>query len=549
MPKIGETSEAKIISTGYVPPPNYRPAVQVSLGCHVEGVAQPHVDPGDPLTVEAGVWKRACCEPPTPNPELIAELREFTRDFVRRTFQKLPYDSDTSVLAWLAKTNYPESRKKELLQLYMESDGILRRKDKVVKSFVKAETYPDFKHARMINSRSDVFKCHVGPIFRLIEEVVFKHEAFIKKVPVAERPQYIVDLLKSLGAEYNSADFTAYESHFTKLIMENVEFQLYDYMTEDLPEHEEFMKLMHEVLAGDNVCQHKFFDLFIEAKRMSGEMNTSLGNGFTNLILILFLYHKKGQENVKCVVEGDDSLVASIGEAPTASDFASVGFTIKLETHREIEDASFCGLIFDSEDLINITDPFDVLSSFGWASKFYVKCKRSRLLDLLRCKALSYLHQYPGCPVVQSLALYALRCTRGRDVNHFIKNNRGINNWERDQLLELVEKNKIKKLPTRPVPINTRLLMDRKFGLDVESQLVIEKYLDSLDTLQVLSGPLLELDFGVYHRYFSQYSRAVVHGENDVDFPNEPWVKMSRFVPEFVPCNDRAKHTTSPGGA
>jgi hypothetical protein len=533
MPPIGQTSDAKIVGTGFIPPLSFRPAVQVSLGCHVEGVAQPHVDPGHVQTVEAGVYKRALCLPPEPDPEMLEKLRQFTRKFVRDNFTKLEFDVDTSVEAWLPKTNYPQSRCDELKRIYEESQGVLKRKDKCVKSFVKAETYPEYKHARMINSRSDLFKCFVGPIFRLIEERVFKHPAFIKKIPVADRPAYIMRLLEKTGFKYASADFNSFESHFTRLIMQNLEFELYDYMTEDLPEHMQFMSLMDEVLAGLNVCQHKYFDLFTLAKRMSGEMNTSLGNGFSNLMLILFLYSLKGEE-VECVVEGDDSLVSTRKAEVTPEDFKQVGFTIKQEIFDEIEDASFCGLIFDRYDLINITDPYDVLSSFGWASKFYVKCSGRRLLDLLRCKALSYIHQYPGCPVIQELALYALRCTKGRDVTHFIKNNRGINNWERDQLLSFVDGNKEKKLPTRTVPINTRLLMQRKFGMDVGTQIKIEEYLRGLSHLQILSGPLLEVNFGVFHQYFSRYSKEVDHRDPSVDYPLEPWVNYSGFRPEFI---------------
>ncbi len=533
MPPIGQTSESKIVGTGFVPPLSFRPAVQVSLGCHVEGVAQPHVDPGHVQTVEAGVYKRALCQPPDPDPQLLGQLRQFVREFVRKNFVKLEYDSDTSVEAWLPKTNYPMSRCDELRRIYEESQGVLKRKDKCVKSFVKAETYPDYKHARMINSRSDLFKCFVGPIFRLIEERVFKHPAFIKKIPVADRPAYILKLLEKIGNKYASADFTSFESHFTRLIMETIEFELYDYMTEDLPEHEYFMSLMREVLAGLNVCHHKYFDLFTLAKRMSGEMNTSLGNGFANLMLILFLYSLEGEE-VECVVEGDDSLVSTAKASVTVDKFKAVGFTIKMEIFDRVEDASFCGLIFDREDLINITDPYDALSSFGWASKFYVKCSKRRLLDLLRCKSLSYLHQYPGCPVIQELALYGLRCTKGRDIVHFIKNNRGINNWERDQLLSFVEGSKEKKLPTRPVPMNTRLLMQSKFGMDVGTQIKIEEYLRSLSHLQVLSGPLLEINFGVFHDYFSRYSKEVDHSDPGLDYPLEPWVPYTGFTMEFV---------------
>lgn len=533
MPKIGPTSKCLIRTTSFRPPANFRPAVQVSLGCHIEGVAQPHVDPGDRSTVEAGVRKRALCEPPKPNRTLLRRLTKFVNSWCKKNLVPIRFDSDTSVKAWLEKTNYPQTRKEELLRLWTDCNGHLRKKDFVVKSFVKAETYPEYKHARGINSRTDVFKCAVGPIFKLIEEEVFKHKSFIKKIPIAERPKYIANMLSRVGARFGTADFTAFESHFTRLIMKAIEIPMYSYMTQFLPDAKEFMGLVNNVIAGKNVCQYKFFDVIVEAKRMSGEMNTSLGNGFTNLMLILFTYSEVG-ENVECVVEGDDSLVSFMNAHPSIDDFRRLGFTIKMEISDAFEDASFCGLIFDPVDLINITDPMDALSSFGWASKFYVGAKSSRILTLLRCKALSYAHQYPGCPIIQSLSHYALRCTRSYDVRKFIDNDRGINNWERDNLRMLIGPDgKILKVPYKQVPLNTRHLMERKFGIDVPTQLKIERYLDTLNCLQVLAGPLLELDFGLYHDYFSRYSSLTFRNDPDIDYPLEPWVKMKGFVSEF----------------
>jgi hypothetical protein len=333
--------------------PTSRPPVQISLGCHVADIAQPHVNPNNSDTVESGVRKRFLLTPPKPCKIRLAKFKSFVKTWCSENLTPLKTDSDTSVQAWLDKTNYPLGRREELLRVWESRDGYLLPKDSRVKSFVKDETYPEYKHARAINSRSDAFKCAVGPIFRLIEEEVFKHPAFIKKIPVSERPAYMLDRLFRVGAKYMGADYTAFESHFVREILESCEWVLYDYMTSGLPEHSEFMKRVQDIIGGKNICLFRFFSVSTEARRMSGEMNTSLGNGFTNLMLLLFLFSELGEE-VSPVVEGDDSCTSYMNRAPTTKDFADLGFTIKIQTYDNFEEMSFCGIIFDPHDLVNV---------------------------------------------------------------------------------------------------------------------------------------------------------------------------------------------------
>jgi len=350
--------------------------MQVSLGCHVSGVAQPQSD-SDPLTSEAGARKRFAHTPPVPDPDRLRRAGLFVKDYVSKHFVPLSPDTDTSIEAWIIKTNYPEKRRAELLDVWYLHCARVVKKDYLVKSFIKAETYPTYKHARVINSRSDVFKCAVGPIFRLIEEVVFKHPSFIKKIPINDRPSYIRNLLYRNGAKYFWGDFTSFEAHFTREIMETFELPLYEHMVQFLPGGADFIKLYKDAIMGTNKCNFRNFQVTIDARRMSGEMNTSLGNGFTNLMLLLFLFKECG-EDVTPIVEGDDSNTSFMTSCPTTEDFESLGFTIKCGVSDNFEEMSFCGMIFDPEDLVNITDPIDVLSSFGWARNEYVRCSRKK---------------------------------------------------------------------------------------------------------------------------------------------------------------------------
>jgi hypothetical protein len=375
-----------------------------------------------------------------------------------------------------------------------------------------------------------MFKILVAGIFRLIEKEVFSNHCFIKKVPIKDRPGYVRELLYSASARYGASDHTSFEAHVKGEMMANCEFVVYDYMTKYLPEHGEFMDLVRRAIGGEQTCDFQWFSVQCGARRMSGEMCTSLGNGLTNLLSILFLFDKLKREDVRVVVEGDDSLFSYTGQCPTAGDFLKLGFTLKLEHHESLSEASFCGMIFDIKDEVNISDPHEALASFGWAGSSYSRFRKGKLLCLLRCKALSYAHQYPGCPIINALARYGLRATRSYDVRGFIEKNRSFSMWEREQYRSAAED----RIPQRDVPFNTRLLVEKMYGISVEVQIRVENYLDSLNQLQELRGPILDLKFPrSWEVYYERYNYSCLE-YREVDNPPTAW--RTRFLPFSQVC-------------
>jgi len=504
LPPLGPIKKSVTFSAVSVTDMQRRPPVNVTLGCHVRGVMEPEPDPSDPMTVAAGVCKRFAVAPPVPDPRKLSRLREFVRRFVRANFDPLPYTADTSVGNWLDACAYPKWRKDELRGEWERCNGMLSEKDYRCDSFIKDETYPEYKQARGINSRSDRFKCKVGPIFRLIEKVVYTHPSFIKKVPVHKRPEYIVEKLQQVGARYFATDYTSFESLFVLEVMEACEFELYDYMTSQLAEHDEFMSLCRGVLGGVNQCNFKFFSVFLEATRMSGEMCTSLGNGFSNLMFMLFLCEEVGSVHVDGVVEGDDGLFVIAGPAPSKKDFESIGLIIKLEECPSITEASFCGIVFDPECKQNLRDPLRVLTTFGWTSRQYANSKSKRKKALLRCKALSLAHQYPGCPIIQALAQYGLRVTS--EVGNWAVWNaiysKGVNEYQRQVLIDAM----LNPVDPASIQLGSRLLVERLFRVSVEEQLAVEKYLSGLSDIQELDPGVLEPILSpVWKDYWTKY--------------------------------------------
>lgn len=492
LPPITAVKEGTTVKTA---DPGYRErrVVGVSLGPHVADAVCPKPCPSDMRTALLGACKRFAHAPPKPNEQLIHDLRVFVDGWLEKNIEPILPDADTSVGAWLTKTAYPGWRRDELSDVWARNQHIdfrVRRDLWFCDSFVKDEEYEEFKHARVINARSDPMKCYFGPYFKLMEEKLYRNHHFIKHVPVAERPAFISGLL-SKYMSFFASDYSSFESLFTRELMEACEFRLYSHMMKNLPQRDEFMEMIHNVLGGVNECRFRDFKMWVNASRMSGEMCTSLGNGFTNLMAMLFLCHRRG---IDCdgVVEGDDGLFGIEGEAPTSEDFAALGLEIKLSRSAELSKMSFCGLIFDEVELINVTDPIAEIVTFGWGSHQYARARTSKHRALLRCKALSLAYQYPGCPVIHSLAQYALRVTRSIDIRGVLEKDRSMNMWYRETLQgALKQEARLKHIQKSP-GIRTRLLVENLFGISVSDQIAIETYLDGLQHLEVIACPYLQ---------------------------------------------------------
>lgn len=461
--------------------PTETPVVMVSTGPTVIGAALPHVNPKDDALSQGGADKRFGYDPPQHCRAKRRRFSRFVKKWLTRFMTPLTPECDTTLDTWLAQTNYPEWRKQQLREVWEkhgpDADFLGKEKQlKICKSFPKDETYGEFKFTRLINARHDWFKCFSGPIFKLIEKQLFAMPWFIKKIPVADRPKYIKDVLE--GCAYAIAtDYTSFEALFTRDMMDDCEFQLYKYMTGSLPERGKMDKIIN-ALEGKNHCVFKNFKVELKATRMSGEMCTSLGNSFSNLMFMLFIAEENGNQNVRGVVEGDDGLFTMTGESPTKEDFEALGLKIKLEVHPDVTTASFCGLVFDPEDCINVTDPMKMLIAMGWTSAKYVGVRSSKMKGLLRSKAMSVAYQYPGCPILGHAARAYMRLTSGIDTT-WVENQ--MDWWQRERLAQ-----QNGDVPWADPPMNTRLLVEKLYNITVQDQLAIESYLDSLTDL----GPL-----------------------------------------------------------
>lgn len=431
------------------------------------------MDANDPSVVKSAYIKRVLRTVPKPirnaDGNLIGvkanlqDLRSFVAKFLNDNFNKADYQC-LSLEQWLDGTDYNEQRKQQMRDAYdriqLTGGRPSVRESHRIESHIKYESYPCYKHARVINSRPDVFKVWFGPICKSIETVVYRlknsdgQPYFVKNLIPEERKHRILNLTNNKFIF--STDYTAFESHFTPEIMDCLEFQLYHYFM-----NESDYEYLKRVIGGRNKMRFRNgFKAECDGRRMSGEMSTSLANGFSNLMIALYLA-SLNKAHLDGVVEGDDGLFTTDFKLDSKQ-YLDLGFTIKIKQEERVSEASFCGLIFGSSGNV-IKDPFRAFQKFNYTLK-YINVKQKVCDELLKAKAMSLLCEAPNCPILGVFTRELLS-----ELDNVSPKFMEMYNIQIDYVLNF-------DAGQFDCDIETRNLFYRKFGITVELQLRCEEY-------------------------------------------------------------------------
>lgn len=397
--------------------------------------------------------------------------------FVNKVFIPFFYPDVTgfklmTVGEWLDTRDFDLAKKARFMKYYnewVESGRKPKRSDIVVDTHTKLEFYPEAKFYRGIFSRSDRFKAAYGPLVSSIEKIAYKILPFIKNVPVVERAAFINKLFQNLRVYLN--DCTAFESSSHPSLMRNVLLPIYQHCSNH--EYDEYVSDYIEALCGINKIKCSDYKMLVNGRRMSGEMDTSLGNGLINLVIICYVFWKKGGSlsDLLIIIEGDDSLFHHLGGIEVNSDdFRKLGFNAKLESSAHVSDASFCGLIYHEDDLINIANPMTILMKLGWADARYANYPDRIKLELYKSKITCMIVQYYKTPIIYPycLSMYKqLSKSRVKTDNY----------WDQQVVKQIGTVDVSKEYP---IPIGTRQKMADSFGIPIHDQIRIEDQLRSL---------------------------------------------------------------------
>lgn len=570
-----------------------RPVVAVGLGPRIVGAAAPKPNPGNTHTNAWGAMYRFGRDIPKPqySRKYKRQFREFVWKFLFEELEPLSFDTDLSVESWLKIANYSDRRKKQLQEIanntkvnlcdlplcFREHKAILdvwedlqlakQQKDvrklyrlftqpnvlkafKSIhnnnkrlfdcKSFPKDETYVDYKHTRAINSRSDEYKVLVAPaVQKAGDRVMHDRPEFIKYCEFDQKAPTIKERLNYLGQRGRDTDYTSFEAHFDREFIQDCEMQMLIYMFLYLPNGLVIVMFLFVAKCGqDNRCVFKFFVLKINGKRMSGEMDTSLSNGFSNMMFLYFSCWYHGINYKIAVIaffEGDDCLCFIFGNVPDAF-FKEFGLTVKISYHDKIERASFCGMVFDLDEMKIVTDIVDALVNFGWTTAPYFTAKDSTLKSIIRCKALSMAYQYKDCPILSVWSLKFIRMTQHYSIAKLLNDDRRHTNTYYLEVLQRAEEYFRNNGLDPKISMKTRLLVEDVYGITVADQLQIESDIDEIDSFDAFFSPTLDKYIPkVFRDYNDQYvlprsTRAV--NATDLLFPKiNPTLNMGVYYP------------------
>lgn len=347
-------------------------------------------DASDQIGARDGFRHRVCIKPPVATPWFHRRFRQFVQQWLRDNVKVT--GAPLSVEEWLPTVRCNEARREQLRASYEQGKlAILWSK---VKSFIKREFYPEFKPPRLINSRVDNYKVWAGPWFSWVEHSVCAQvKAFVKGMNLSDRRERI-----DAGMQYKyiyGSDFSRFESQMTPEVMLACECLLYRHF--GVPE--EFLRPLY----GVNRLRFRCARATIQGTRMSGDMCTSLGNGFTNLMVNLYVA-QLNNSRISGFVEGDDGIF-SVDVLPTQAQFAACGFKMSIAGTPRAGECGFCSTYW-AEDGLPVLDPIRHLLRVGWSfhcPKFAPDAYRA---ELFRAKCRSLLDLAPSCPLICAIAYW-----------------------------------------------------------------------------------------------------------------------------------------------
>jgi hypothetical protein len=433
------------------------------------------------------------------------------------------------VTKWVEESNRGKTFAKGLVDEFKQNNGSLTPKDMRASSFIKNEGYPikeaDGVHTtkfwRIINSYSSISKAVYGPIFKVVEKLFFSDKNplsrfFVKNVPVCDRAAHLENLMGD--DEVTVGDFTSFEcamrGDFAKVIC-------YCFLRMMGPQCDpELRKMLSWHMLGVNKSHFRNgVEVEIEETLMSGAVWTSFGNCMLSFFLVSYLRLKTSHPDMDGQVlarligefvglfEGDDSVTK--GGAYDEHLIRALGLALKSKVHANCGLSEFCGICKPLGIQTMVTDPVRCLIHFYLHDISRVDAKESKLLALLRAKALSLYYQYRSCPVLSKFFFAILKKTRS------IRADSSQLTYNRKLAFDEAAHNKF--YLTEPIiDMRTRVFFSEQYDWTIDEQLAFEKDLDDV----VAGRKMMQLP----ERLFRQYvDFAAKHVSFERERPYDPW--------------------------
>lgn len=232
----------------------------------------------------------------------------------------------------------------------------------------------------------------------------------------------------------------------------------------------------------------------IDGTRCSGDAHTSIGNGLINAINTYACLRHVPHELWTSVHEGDDGVIAT--RLPTGQGekyllvLGCLGFSVKNETHNQLNDVSFCGRHW-FVDGATLRDHADIIRSL---EKFHTAVSNCRADALLLAKAMSYYHTDAHTPLIGPLTWSITQVLRHKI--HFSPIKRALHAYSKERWLQ-TEKILVNDPRTRPsISHDARVSCHRRTGISPRLQVELEAaYYRMADVDEILVLPKISKDW------------------------------------------------------
>lgn len=360
---------------------------------------------------EVAIRNRVIMDVPLPTPEALKEA-DLLGKIITRVLPK-PTKADGE---WIAA--YTGKKRNKYLRAQEELAIIpLQRKDGYIKAFIKPEKIKDLKDPRLIQSRNARYNICLANYLKPIEHRLYNLKgggALRKWLPpgrviakgLCQRAR--AQLLAAKWRRFNqpvaySLDASRFDAHVTYTL--RIEHNIYKRLYNNDP----FLQKLLDYQVHNKCFTPYGIRYTTKYGRMSGDMNTALGNCLIAVIVLACVMRRMKVTKWDCVCDGDDVVLMvekGTNITPIMDHYLDFGFEMKLENvTTDFNRIIFCQSrpIETSDGLKMVSDPARVLSRELAGCKYWSNAKfLPRYFQLIGDCELAL---NMGVPVLQSYAL------------------------------------------------------------------------------------------------------------------------------------------------
>ncbi len=425
----------------------------------------------DWLTAAFGVLQRSCRPSPTMDLSIMDAFAQFCVDFLPHALRRVEFPVDYSFDAdrWITEMDKPESWKRKLRELlethqlwdYVNAllypatlDMRERMEAELYSIFQKDESYDKLTATRIIFSLTDFHRVAFGDVCKRIGEQLVHQENMFSGIPVKDWPEIMRTKFNIPGMPARATDFSGFEKWFNSFVKHCVDFIPFAVVAAAHPEAAARLELMRRMEMANHTYRHNMF-LFMASSmfQTSGSHKTYSVNTFGHWVLSCFMHTlTTGRyprvdpatevHNAACttlaarpaVFTGDDAKDASGSRVPLGL-YHSIGLEAEYEVGIEDDDLAFCKvrpLQLPNGKTVAVPPLIDLLAKLPWTPRSLCSASESKVKAMVKAKCLSYLYQYPSCPVLAPLCAQVIQVCKGIDARSSLKH---FDSWERKKIL------------------------------------------------------------------------------------------------------------------